>query len=135
MTHRRALAALLTALCFGCGGPAADSPPDDLTPERLATGREVFARACSSCHGSAGEGSRLAPDLTDGEWLHGSGGIDEIARVVEEGVAAPLRFPSPMPPGGGVALNGAELRTVGMYVWSLSHPSSVAGLTSQPPTE
>ncbi len=44
-------------------------------PAAVARARQVFADQCSTCHGAAGTGDPVkgAPDLTDGEWLYGSG--------------------------------------------------------------
>ncbi len=39
----------------------------------LAKGIEIYnAKACMACHGGAGEGNAIGPNLTDKYWLHGN---------------------------------------------------------------
>jgi mono/diheme cytochrome c family protein len=75
---------------------------------------------CATCHGPEALGTRMAPDLTDGEWLHGEGSLRDIEAVVRTGVPDPLESPVPMPPMGGAALTGEEVSAVARYVHSLS---------------
>ncbi len=44
-------------------------------PAAVARARQTFADQCAACHGPAGTGDRAkgVPNLTDGEWLYGSG--------------------------------------------------------------
>jgi len=44
----------------------------------LASGKDIFLRNCSSCHGNFGEGG-IGPNLTDDYWLHG----DDFSSVVK----------------------------------------------------
>jgi cytochrome c oxidase cbb3-type subunit 3 len=48
----------------------------------------LYAQYCSSCHGSKlrGDPSKGVPDLTDGDWLYGSGEVPEIERVILYGI-------------------------------------------------
>jgi mono/diheme cytochrome c family protein len=75
---------------------------------------------CASCHGPEGAGTRVAPDLTDGEWLHGDGSLQAIESVVRTGVPDPIESPVPMPALGGAALSAEEVSAVSRYVHSLS---------------
>ena len=52
------------------------------------SGRSVFANTCASCHGDGGRGDRNRgiPDLTDRDWLYGSGSPSDTERVVVYGV-------------------------------------------------
>jgi len=54
-------------------------------PAALAKGEELFAAKCASCHGAHGEGL-IGPNLVDNYWLHGTGGIRDIAKVIRVGV-------------------------------------------------
>jgi len=75
---------------------------------------------CYTCHGPAGKGTPLAPDLTDGEWLNTDGTLAGIEAIVKAGVPKPLKYPAPMPPMGGANLSAAEIKAVAAYVYSLS---------------
>ena len=75
------------------GNPAAAkmSNPVPVSPESIATGKQVYTRYCAVCHGMTGEGgsgsdiSAPAPDLTDNEWKRGSTD-GEIFDVIKNGV-------------------------------------------------
>ena len=45
--------------------------PVKVTPESLAAGEQVYAKACRSCHARDGSGG-LGVSLVDDEWNHGS---------------------------------------------------------------
>jgi mono/diheme cytochrome c family protein len=117
---------------FSAGGPArwAGSPVPGAVPEVPADtlGRAIFTGRglCAACHGATAKGTVLAPDLTDGEWIHLDGGQDadsllaSMARLVKAGVAQPTKYPAPMPPMGGAQLSDAEILAVSRYVLSLS---------------
>ena len=51
-------------------------------------GKALFESYCVACHGSAarGDSSKGIPDLTDSDWLYGSGQISDIERVVTYGI-------------------------------------------------
>jgi cbb3-type cytochrome c oxidase subunit III len=51
-------------------------------------GKPVYDRACASCHGAAlkGDRARGVPDLTDGDWLYGTGRVTDIERVALYGI-------------------------------------------------
>ena len=53
-------------------------------------GRGVYGAHCAACHGASGKGdpARGAPNLTDGDWLYGSGRPSEIEQVVDFGIRA-----------------------------------------------
>jgi cytochrome c oxidase cbb3-type subunit 3 len=66
------------------------SIPSDPTLLSFATGRgtPLFDAHCASCHGPAGRGDQAKgiPDLTDDDWLYGTGQIIDIERVIEYGI-------------------------------------------------
>lgn len=51
----------------------------------LADGRSTFQEFCKACHGGAGEGNAVGPNLTDAYWLHG-GSINDVFRTIKYGV-------------------------------------------------
>jgi cytochrome c oxidase cbb3-type subunit III len=64
--------------------------PTDKMLMRFATdaGRPLFEAKCSGCHGLRGQGSSAkgVPDLTDDDWLYGTGLILDIEQVVQNGI-------------------------------------------------
>jgi cytochrome c oxidase cbb3-type subunit 3 len=70
------------------------------TPQSIAAGKRVFDANCAACHGNLAEGAvkagitisileeqkaRQPPDLTDGQWDHGSTD-GEIFAVIKRGL-------------------------------------------------
>jgi mono/diheme cytochrome c family protein len=105
--------------------PAEDSasPASSLSPELIAQGEKVFQGSgnCYACHGSNGEGS-VGPNLTDAEWIHSKGTIEEIAAQIFSGVPKEkAKSGIPMPPKGGGTLSDEDVKAVAVYVYSLSH--------------
>lgn len=68
----------------------ADRILDDprLAPRALARGRDIFLSQCAICHGTDGRGSTATgtPDLTDQEFLYGTGRISEIEAITLHGI-------------------------------------------------
>ena len=54
----------------------------------LSEGRRGFAAHCASCHGQRLEGDRQLgiPNLTNGDWLYGTGRVSEIERIILYGI-------------------------------------------------
>ncbi|HKB54144.1 MAG TPA: c-type cytochrome [Ramlibacter sp.] len=86
-------------------------------------GRAVFSGAgnCFACHAANGQGTALAPNLTDTLWLNIDGSYASIVGLVRTGVPKPKQYPAPMPPMGGASLSPAQVCAVAAYVYSLSH--------------
>ena len=98
--------------------------PEGATPEMVAQGSQIFNGKgnCMTCHGPAAQGTPLAPNLTDDEWINiDDGSWQNIQQVVRNGVPTPQEHPSPMPPMGGAQLSDAEIQAVSAYVYSVSH--------------
>jgi cytochrome c oxidase cbb3-type subunit 3 len=59
-----------------------------LAPKSLARGRAVFLANCAGCHGADGHGSTATgtPDLTDQDFLYGTGLVSEIESIVLHGI-------------------------------------------------
>ncbi|MFN2362482.1 MAG: cytochrome-c oxidase, cbb3-type subunit III [Marinobacter sp.] len=83
--------------------------------EAAEAGEEVFAQACSSCHGNDGKGNQDlgAPNLTDNTWLYGSN-YDWIRETVVNGRQ------NNMPAQGG-RLSDDQIQILAGYVYSLSN--------------
>jgi cytochrome c oxidase cbb3-type subunit III len=64
--------------------------PTEATLMRFAAGRgrSLFETHCASCHGRAGHGDqdKGIPDLTDDDWLYGTGQVIDIERVIDYGI-------------------------------------------------
>src|SRR5215213_168948 len=45
-------------------------------------GKSLFVQKCSACHGDTAKGGR-GPDLTSGEWKHGSADADLIRNITK----------------------------------------------------
>src|SRR6202521_4252042 len=68
--------------------------PDILTSDpavlrfAIRRGRPLFVNHCAACHGVSGAGDPVAgvPNLTDGDWLYGSGRVADIEQIIEYGI-------------------------------------------------
>ena len=82
-------------------------------------GKPKFA-ACAACHGMDGKGNQAlgAPNLTDKIWLHGWG-EDAVIAMINNGKSNQM-------PAHGERLIAEQIRVLAAYVWSLSHPATVA---------
>ncbi|HEX6938999.1 MAG TPA: cytochrome c [Longimicrobiales bacterium] len=108
------------------GAPAAPAQlPPGVTQEMVARGQQIFTGQgnCFTCHGMNGEGSQLAPNLRDSEWLWldpAQGNLlDQAVSRIQTGVPEPKQYPAPMPPMGGAQLSQEQVRDVAAYVLSL----------------
>lgn len=67
-----------------------DAVPADpaLLQFAVGRGRPLFTAHCAACHGVLATGDRLkgVPDLTDGDWLYGTGRVAEIEQIIEYGI-------------------------------------------------
>jgi cytochrome c oxidase cbb3-type subunit III len=54
----------------------------------LRRGAPLFNAHCAACHGASGAGASATgtPDLTDGDWLYGTGQVAEIEKVIDYGI-------------------------------------------------
>ena len=90
----------------------------------IALGDSIFhgqagGGTCYVCHGQDAHGSAVAPNLTDGEWLHNDGSLAGISGTIKSGVPQPKKAPAPMPPMGGASLSDDQVKAVATYVHSL----------------
>jgi mono/diheme cytochrome c family protein len=111
-----ALVPLLAGLPAGAAGHKQQTDP-----QAVARGRTVFQGkgTCYVCHGHEAKGTPLAPDLTDSAWLNIDGSLESIQKAVKDGVPRPKKYPTPMPPMGGVKLRADEINDVSLYIFSL----------------
>jgi mono/diheme cytochrome c family protein len=143
MKSKAALMMTLAVMIGACGGddapadtartpdaapPAAasDAPvvlADGTTAEMVEEGRQLFRGTanCHACHAQDATGTALAPSLRDQDWLNSDGSYDGIMQVIRNGVPRPVQYPAAMPPMGGVNLTDEQIRSVGAYVYSISH--------------
>src|SRR6202021_582747 len=92
------MASLLVAAVFAADSYAArqllradpDALPVNAMLLRFAVrrGKPLFEARCAVCHGASGSGdpARGVPNLTDDDWLYGSGRAAEIERVIDYGI-------------------------------------------------
>lgn len=111
----------------GAPKPAA-GPPPEVTPERIAAGKDLFNRGvCQTCHGSNGNGGQNGPPLSDDIWAQGDGSFSMIRSVIISGVSqADIHDPAfqrPMPQRGGPRMNLTDEQVLALasYVYSISH--------------
>jgi cytochrome c oxidase cbb3-type subunit 3 len=84
-TNEMEAAAAQAALRGGGETAALTEPATD--PAILARGKELFNKHCTQCHAGQGQGTALAPNLTDYYFIHGPAFADTV-RTVTEGVPA-----------------------------------------------
>jgi cytochrome c oxidase cbb3-type subunit 3 len=91
----------------------------------IARGDAVFHGPgnCYACHGSNAQGS-VGPNLTDSEWIHGKGTLEEIEAQITHGVSKEQsKSGIPMPPKGGSTISDEDIKACAAYVHSLSQKS------------
>ncbi len=110
-------------------GEATAAVPADTLPRALvALGDSIYngrvaGGTCFACHRADGKGmAGLAPDLTDGNWLHGDGSLTFLETIIRVGVPKPKQAAAAMPPMGGAKLTPEQIKAVAAYVYVMSHP-------------
>ena len=91
-----------------------------MTPEALAAdtqamgiGERLFVNTCAGCHGSDARGGKSFPNLTDNDWLGGTG-PEYIAKTIAQGRQGM------MPPMAAAVGSAEDVKNVANYVLSLS---------------
>jgi cytochrome c oxidase cbb3-type subunit 3 len=89
--------------------------PEDIAADAqaMAIGERLFMNYCAQCHGSDARGAKSFPNLTDGDWLGGSGHA-YIKTTIAQGRTGV------MPPMAAAVGTAEEVRDVANYVLSLS---------------
>ncbi len=90
-------------------------PPEKMVAdaEAMAIGERLFMNYCAQCHGSDARGSKSFPNLTDSDWLGGTG-HEYIKTTIANGRAGV------MPPMAEAVGTAEDVRNVAHYVLSLS---------------
>jgi len=88
---------------------ATPAPPAEKTPAAVASGQELYAKYCSSCHGAEGKGA-FGPDLS-GEYKYG-----KTTMAVEESISSGR--PGNMP-GFEKKLSSEEIKTLTDFILGL----------------
>ena len=91
----------------------------------IAKGDAVFHGPgnCYACHGNKGEGL-VGPNLTDSEWIHSKGTLEDIEAQINHGVPKEeSKSGIPMPPKGGSTISDEDVKACAAYVHSLSQKS------------
>lgn len=117
---------LLAATSAGVSNVAAQGLPPGVTKEMITQGDAIFhgSGLCFACHGNDAKGA-VGPNLTDDQWLHSTGGYNDIIKQISDGVTKEQsKTGTIMPPKGGSDISDAEVKAVAAYVWSLSHKVS-----------
>ncbi len=109
----------------GCGGGAAESPPQPTLPPQIAAGQRVFVAHCGACHSPNADTIIVGPAL-GGIATHGNDRVDGLdARAyVYNSILQPSDylvegFEDLMPKDLAKKLTGEELDSVVAYVLSL----------------
>jgi len=102
--------------------------PEGATTDMVVLGDRIFhgqvgGATCTGCHGSAGTGTPLGPNLTDNRWLWSDGSSAGIAATIRVGVPHPKNYRAPMPAMGGARLTADQVSALAAYVWALSQPT------------
>ena len=79
----------------------------------MGIGERLFVNNCAQCHGSDAHGSKGFPNLTDGDWLGGTG-AEYIAKTINAGRVGM------MPPMAAAVGTADDIKNVSHYVLSLS---------------
>src|SRR5260370_26377533 len=87
-------------------------------PDNLEAGKQLFAGACSACHGASGEGGH-GPSVVDG-WQVRRASDAELFTSIQKGVPG-----TDMP---HCALPDEKIRLLAAFVRSLSQPAIVSGV-------
>ena len=84
--------------------------------EHRNAGQKVYETSCMACHAQGGAGL-IGPNLTDKHWIHGKGTIEDLYKVVSEGVADKGM------PAWGAMLKAEDVENAVVYVKSLQGSS------------
>lgn len=107
--------------------PPGSVPPGSPSPGGLARGRELFDRACVSCHGQRGEGTQLGPDLT-------RAGAASADFQLSTG-RMPLPAPGAVPRRGTPAFSRSDIDALTAYVASLGHGPAIPSVPAGDPSQ
>jgi len=78
----------------------------------ITEGQEIFKTNCTPCHGNAGEGNQVGPNLTDDYWLHG-GTANDLFKTVKYG------WPAKGMKSWETDLSAVQIKNVISYIHSI----------------
>jgi cytochrome c oxidase cbb3-type subunit 3 len=93
-------------------------------PEALKQGKESFSTKCAACHAADG-GGLVGPNLTDHFWINGKGELNDIYKVVRNGVLDKGM------PAWGALMSDSELNSVVAYVKTLEGTKPITAKSPQ----
>ena len=93
----------------------------------LALGQSIFTANCIACHGPAGEGNSIGPNLTDNYWLNGCG-IQNVFKTIKHG-----RIEKGMQAWSGT-MRPADMQRVASYILTLhsTNPPNAKAVQGEP---
>jgi len=97
---------------MGISIPVVEAEPINMSPEAIAQGERLFSITCTSCHGTSGYGSPLAPALNNSLFLSTTSDT-QIHQIISMGV------PGTLMPAWGARLNEADINSIIAYLRSL----------------
>lgn len=102
---------------MGIAIPVVEAEPIDMSPEAIAEGQRLFSITCTSCHGTSGYGSPLAPALNNSLFLSTTSDT-QIHQIIAMGV------PNTLMPAWGARLNDADISSIIAYMrsWEATAP-------------
>ncbi len=97
--------------------PEAPVPEIPMTAEAIALGKRLYGVACASCHGSNGQGWRMAPALNAKGYLSATNDL-ALQQIITMGV------PGTSMPSWGDRLSGVEIDALVAFIrsWELTAP-------------
>ena len=108
---------------------AVDTLPPLIVAVDSAIGDSLYHNSrgrCITCHGARGAGNAsLGPSLRDSTWVDTDPTVAGIVRIIHDGVAQPRGGTARMPAFAG-QLDSTAIHRIAVYVFSLTHPGSVA---------
>ncbi len=78
----------------------------------ITEGMDIYKTNCAACHGNAGEGNAVGPNLTDNYWLHG-GALNDVFKTVKYG------WPAKGMKSWQTDLSNTQIRNVASYIHSI----------------
>ena len=96
---------------LGVAIPVVEAPPLDMSPEAIARGETLFYITCSSCHGTDGYGSPMAPALNNSLFLSATSDT-QIHQIIAMGVSDTLM------PAWGSRFSDADINSIIAYLRS-----------------